>query len=264
MQMVDRIQTMLLRARSADRLFPATIIYNEGWLLRLMLDWFSQQTNIGHSLDFEAGSKWFSEALLPSQFLARTKGDRLAEGWTHADGVIGHVTIGDRALANTSLSPEATQFVVLEAKLFSRLSPRVTNAADYDQAARNMACMAQVLCLANRQPERLPALGFYVIAPREQINLKLFEAQLSKASIQTKVAARVLQYAASDAQKTKEKWFGDWFLPTLHQAEVECFAWENLIEEMRTRDADFGLAFSEFYSDCVQFNRIQEPDLVTR
>ena len=33
--------------------------------------------------------KWYSEALLPSAFLARVREDKLAEFWTHADGVIG-------------------------------------------------------------------------------------------------------------------------------------------------------------------------------
>ena len=62
-------------------------------------------------ISFDAGAKWFSEALLPSQFFARTRDDTLAEGWTHADGVIGHVAIGNAALADTKLSGEAKQFL---------------------------------------------------------------------------------------------------------------------------------------------------------
>jgi hypothetical protein len=62
--------------------------------------------------------------------------DLLAEGWTHADAVIGNVTIGDSALADATLAEGAKQFIVVEAKLFSPLSPRVTNASYFDQAAR--------------------------------------------------------------------------------------------------------------------------------
>src|ERR1051326_9494522 len=116
----ERIYEMLRLANSADRKFPATIFYNEGWLLRLVLDWFSRQDNPSdHPLNFAPCSRWFSEALLPSQFLARDRRDHLAEGWTHADGVIGHVTIGSGALANAALADSASQFLVTEAKLFS-------------------------------------------------------------------------------------------------------------------------------------------------
>src|SRR5579862_1086217 len=187
MYLPERIQQMLLLAGTSDRLFPATIIYNEGWLLRLVLDWFSRQNGTGHLLDFEPGSRWFSEALLPSQFFARSRSDRLAESSTHADGVIGQVAIGDKALANTSLNPSATQFLVTEAKMFSPLSSRVTNANFYDQAARNVACIAEVLCRADRSPAQLSSLRFYLLAPAEQIAVGLFKHQMSKESIEENV-----------------------------------------------------------------------------
>jgi hypothetical protein len=104
---IERINEMLRLAGSENRLFPATIYYNEGWLLRLVVDWFSRNQSTDHRLTFETGAPWFSEALLPSQFF-RTRQrdgferDNLAEGWTHADGVIGHVIIGDASLADTN------------------------------------------------------------------------------------------------------------------------------------------------------------------
>ena len=76
----QRIYEMLCIANSDDRKFPANIFYNEGWLLRLVLDWLSREVVTGHPLDFASGARWFSEALLPSQFLARDRGDHLAEG----------------------------------------------------------------------------------------------------------------------------------------------------------------------------------------
>jgi hypothetical protein len=73
------IQRMLRAASGGRPLFPPTLLYNEGWLLRLVLDWFSRHDVQGHPLSFGAGARWFSEALLPSAFLARHRGDRLAE-----------------------------------------------------------------------------------------------------------------------------------------------------------------------------------------
>ena len=77
--------------------------YNEGWLLRVVLDWFSRHKIPNHLLNFQVNARWFSEALLPLVFLARHRGDPLAENWTHADGVVGHFTIGDQGKADLSL-----------------------------------------------------------------------------------------------------------------------------------------------------------------
>jgi hypothetical protein len=256
----ERINGMLRLASSDDRLFPATLFYNEGWLLRLVVDWFSRTSQAGHALQFTAGARWFSEALLPSQFLARRRPDALAEGWTHADAVIGHVTIGMRALANTELRADALQFIVVEAKLFSPLSPRVTHAAYFDQAARNVACMAEVLSRAGRRPQDLSSLGFFVLAPREQITRQIFSAEMSRASIDQKVKKRVSEYPTPE-RDAKEQWLREWFLPTLSQMKVDCVCWEDIIASIRAQDAEFGSELSEFYGECLRFNRLQEPDV---
>jgi hypothetical protein len=140
---------LLALAGSDQRKFPATELYREGWLLRLILDWFSKNQVDGHPLNFALHSGWYSEARLPSRFLARKRIDDFAEGWTHADGVIGHFEIDHASHARLNLAPEAEQFVVIEAKLFSPLSPGVTKAKYFDQAARSVACIAEVLFQAN-------------------------------------------------------------------------------------------------------------------
>jgi hypothetical protein len=261
MSALDKINGMLRLANTQTRIFPATVFYNEGWLLRLVLDWFSQHAGNEHVLKFAPGARWFSEALLPSQFLARQRADRLAEGWTHADGVIGNVVIGDSALANTKLADGAVQFIVTEAKLFSPLSGRVTNAPDFDQAARNVACIAEVLFRAKQRPEGLSSLGFYVIAPSEQIAGNVFGSKLLKESIRNKVLLRVSQYPSPD-RETKDEWFREWFLPTLIHIKVECLGWEDVINFIGANDASFGSELSDFYLECLRFNRLQEPDLI--
>jgi len=258
---LERIQEMLRLCSTANRLFPATIFYNEGWLLRLVLDWFARQPVGPHALNFVRDARWFSEALLPSQFYPRDMGDQLAEGWTHADGVIGHVTIGDSALADTKLVAGATQLVVTEAKLFSRLSARVKNAAYFDQAARNVACIAEVLHRAQRRPEEFSSLGFLVIAPAEQIAQNLFTSELSVQSIEYKVSRRVCEYA-SPRRETKEMWLHEWFLPTLRHIKIESLSWEQIIDHIRSIDRDFESELSDFYEHCLKFNRLQEREHV--
>jgi hypothetical protein len=149
---LESVQSMLRSASSDQPLFPPTLLFNEGWLLRLVLNWFARHSVKDHPLSFAADARWFSEALLSLAFLARHRGDKPAENWMHADGVIGHFSIGDEGKTDLTLLPNATQFLVLEAKMFSGLSSGVTNARYYDQAARNVACMAEVLCRAERNP----------------------------------------------------------------------------------------------------------------
>jgi hypothetical protein len=57
-----------------------------------------------------------------------------------------------------------SQFVVCDAKMFSPLSPNVTKARGYDQAARTVACMAKALERCPRR-ETFTCVGFYVLAP---------------------------------------------------------------------------------------------------
>ncbi len=123
---------------------PSTELYNEGWLLRLTLDWFKQNGQSAHQLKFFSEAKWYSEARLRSPFLPEYRGDNRAESHTHADGIIGHFDIGLNNKAEATLSKEAKQFIVIEAKLGSNLSPGVKNAPGYDQAARSAACIANL------------------------------------------------------------------------------------------------------------------------
>ena len=82
-----------------------TILYNEGWLLRLVLDWFSTHSAPNHPLSLSENARWFSEALLPSPFRPEHRGDSLGEAWTHADAVIGQFKIGDKG-KNDGLYPK--------------------------------------------------------------------------------------------------------------------------------------------------------------
>src|SRR5262245_13997077 len=112
----------LLEARARPNPpFPPTDLFQEKWLIRLVLDWFARHDNLKHPLQFAPRARWFSEANLPSAFLARRRKDPLVEKWSHADGVIGHFTIGARGKNDLSLAAKATQLKVLEAKIFSPL-----------------------------------------------------------------------------------------------------------------------------------------------
>jgi hypothetical protein len=253
-----RIEQNIVRMLESCRawksaLLPPTALYNEGWMLRLVLDWFAHHPDTP-PLAFAPGARWFSEALLPSRFLPRTRGDALAEAWTHADGIIGQFEIGKDGRAEFQLHSDASQFVLLEAKMLSPLSSGVKHAAGFDQAARSLACMAEVLARADREPADLSDAMFYVIAPEHQVSAGIFTAAIAKESIQGKVAARVAKYQSTQASE----WFDRWFLPTLKRIQVGCVTWEALLKAIAASDHQDGEELSRFYASCLAFNRLPE------
>ncbi len=216
----------------------------------MILDWFARHSVEGHPLSFATNATWFSEALLPSAFLARYRGDKLAENWTHADGVVGHFLIGEEGKADLKLLPEARQFLVLEAKIFSGLSSGVSNARYYDQAARNVACMAEVLRRAGRHPSEITNLGFIVLAPASQIERGIFHKVVQNKSIFEKVRRRAQAYAGA-----QDQWFKEWFRPTWQQINVDCLSWEELIAVTAEYDLPTSDSLRSFFDHCIKFNR---------
>lgn len=246
-----RVHAMLQSLATNSPLLPPTYLYNEGWLLRLLLDWYEAHTDKvpdNHPLVFPSEARWFSEARLPSAFLPRWQGDDKGESWTHVDGAIGHFVVGKARKTDLTLVPDARHFVVLEAKLFSRLSQSTANARYYDQAARNVACIAEVLRHANRQPSSL-RLGFYVLAPESQIRKGIFKKEMDPDGIRLKIAQRVDEWGGPD----KKQWYVDWVVPTIEAATIATVSWEEVIETIVKYDLEAGSALGDFYDQCRQF-----------
>ena len=219
-------------------------------MLRLVLQWFAISNTTGHDLTFAPEARWFSEARLASAFLPRYRGDKLAEGYTHADGVIGHFLIGETGQTELTLLPDTQQFIVVEAKMFSGLSKGTTHAPKYNQAARNVACMAELISRSKRDPSNISSKAFFVLAPREQIDAGVFSDLMERSSLKRVVDERVANY---DPPKTE--WFEQWFLPTLSSMRVCCLAWEDVVAFIKSNDQIFGDDLEIFYNRCLKFNR---------
>jgi hypothetical protein len=253
---LNTINLILARCESEMSSLPPTVLYNEGWMLRLLLEWFSQRPASGHPLDFTKGSIWYSEALIPSAFLPLKRGDQFAESWTHADGVIGHFKIGKNRDTDLTLLPDATTIKVLEAKMLSRLSKGIKHAPYYNQAARNIACIAEILRRADKSPVSMLSVSFYVIAPKFQIDRGFFSAELSKESMKGIVEKRVNEHD-TEHKTDKIKWFQDWFVPTLEKTDIQAISWEEILSYLNDKDSVIGNELSLFYDKCLQYNRFK-------
>lgn len=245
---LTRALQLLQSCGTSDAVLPATALYNEGWMLRLVLDWFARHRHVEHPLQFAAGVRWYSEGLLATQFRARARGDTLAEAWTHADGVIGHFDIvAERG--DVKVNADARQLTVVEAKMFSSLSAGTKRAPSFNQAARNVACIAEVLHLAQVGPAEMDRLGFVVLAPKEQITRGVFAVLTDRDHIMSAIADRVSSYGDD-----KRTWHTEVLLPTVERMRLDVIAWEDIVSTVMEHDQATGSDLQEFLEQCLRFN----------
>lgn len=241
-------------------------------MLRLILDAMQPLDVPGHPLRFLSGSKWYSEALLSSPFRPRLKQDTLSEGLTHADGVIGHFEFRPLTQAGLRLKPDSRQFVVVEAKMFSNLSSGTTNARGYNQAARNVACMAEAIAQSG-MPDPLSSLesvGFIVVAPerskRGHPNTNLEDCVVPE-SIRLAVHNRIAAYEEKSRKETAElrQWETKYFLPLVLRLEKEkslaVLSWEQVIETINAYDPVCGHELKRFYDHCLAYKPSAQPEV---
>jgi hypothetical protein len=62
---LPQINALLEAYAGPEPPFPPTDLFQEKWLIRLVLDWFADH-DLAHHLQFARRARWFSEAYLPS------------------------------------------------------------------------------------------------------------------------------------------------------------------------------------------------------
>lgn len=247
---IDLITDLLRRAHTDDAAFPATTLYEEGWLLRLVLA-ATAKVGGGAPLAFEPGARWYSEARLYSPFAPVRRGDGVGETHTHADAVVGHFRIAPGTKTGFQLLPSATQFIAVEAKIFSGLAKRVTNAPEYDQAARYVACMAHCLATAKVPLTQLTSLAFLVLVPASRRSARL-DGMLDKEAVRKRVAARVARM--QEHRPELRDWMAQHFDPVLDRLVVKPLSWEDVIGGIAAVDAQLGSDIREFYARTLVMN----------
>src|SRR3989304_5034871 len=227
----DRIWTMLQDCISSEkRHFAPTELYNEKWMLRLVLDFIENHGKNEFPLPFSENCSWHSEARLTTFFSARRVGKGLAETHTHADGVIGNFEIGSNGnTTDLHIKRDAKHLVVIEAKMSSKLSAKTTKAKYYNQAARTVACIAKVLRKGGKKKNK-------------------------KETVQKRKDEYKDKHDEQD--KEIEDWWNNWFLPTLEKIEIKPVSWEDVIEKIKEVDNTSGTAIECFYSECKKFNKL--------
>lgn len=241
---LDRITRLLDESASESRHFPATMLYNEGWMLRLVLDWCSSHPSAVEPFVFLPGARWYSEALLPSRFGGK---GRAREGFTHADAVVGHFRLRPSGRGDIELAENATQLSVFEAKMGSLLSTGTSNAPAFNQAARNIACLAHLL--SSGGGPTLQRASFTVVAPQQRIDEGAFEFYLNFESVLECVRARTHMFDGAHDQ-----WFSEQFQPFLPSCSITAVSWEQIIDAIAAVDPRTGEDLHQFLRLCLKYN----------
>ena len=256
--LLQRIHEMLESCATASPVIPCERLYNERWLLCLVLDWFAQhaqddasQSGQGiaeHPLAFMPGARWFSGAHLASPFAKRYKGDRLAARRFQADGLIGHFDVRlKKSKPVIDIQPDAQQFVVIITLLFKPLKPGGKHTRYFDEVANALSCQIETLHRANRYPVDMAQVELVVIAPQAQIDAENIAAALAPATLAHKNQRRVREYHAPQ----KQEWLNEWLLPALDHMRISTISWESLWDTIYAHDPAANREIREFFLHCV-------------
>ena len=231
--------------------FYKTEFYNEGWMLKLAIACLREiNESLSDNLSIiQSASKkgWMSEGRLSAAFTH--------EQSTHADAVLGDIKIDDNSSWGVAISPNRpTEFVVVEAKLGSRLADKTTNAQGFNQAARNMACMALAMHKAkNFLPDDFTA-HFFVVIPEcdgEAIcdaNMKISAAKKviikeAQNNITHKLRTNFIQKDALEEQ--------------LARINAKIITWKSIIQGIQNSShTDMANKLNEFYQQALIANNL--------
>ena len=164
-------------------------VYKETWLLRMVLaklydvtdDFTGDHAEILEVLRKAVHVRWISEGGLRPTLEK--------EGTTWTDAILGNVALrNDPETEKDSGSKRGVEIIhgndnvgviVIEAKVGSKLASRTSNYNDYDQVARNIACLAQ-LVMNGENDKDVAGCRFIVICPHPQsssdYNEKVFDS----------------------------------------------------------------------------------------
>ena len=255
---LERVQHLMELAAGPQRNFAATELYNEGWMLRLVLDWHEQHPGTDSPLALPKGrtARWYSEGRLPTPFRVEHRGTTLGEAQVRVNGIVGHLEVSETH-ADIRLAAKASHFVVIESKMGTGLVESSRFGGRYDQAARTVACMAKALQIAKLPPEKLGTLAFYLVAPEVRVKADVYGDLVSARSIGERVAARHATYRESVKEPAEvDTWFNEWFTPTLAAITLEVLTWEQLLHDVRAADSTFGEGLDTFYHQSLIHNRV--------
>lgn len=230
-----------------DRPFPPSLlIYNEGWLLRAVLQlWASSRENKGLPFSCPKEAALFSEAQLRTPFYKAP----LKETHTHVDGLVGDFTIRDGTKSGIDIKQDFKLLAVFEAKMYSGLAQGTTKIENYSQVSRTIACMINELLTPKKSLAESCSIYYVVLYPKD--STKIRQAQFTKDNIKKEIACRLKDYEASHS--ILEQFNAEWER-FLNLIKIEFKTWEEIIKQINQVELE------TFYRNCVKYGGKEKGD----
>ncbi len=219
-----------------------TEIYNEGWMTRLLVYYSIQEGIKLPFLDFSKVNNWTSEALISSPFV---KASKYREGYTHADMVLGDFDVNYEKRGEVHVTPEPKVFGIIEAKMGSNLSSGTKHVSKYNQASRNIACIAHNTYKWDCD------IFFAVVAPEKKIVDHKIESQIETKFIRQQIEDRYSLYNSDDDVLNNYKSI----MKKVEQCRISTLSYEAWIDLFDTREVKSHL--QDFYCNALKWNRIK-------
>jgi hypothetical protein len=216
-----------------------TIIFNEGWMVRILVEISINERLKFESIDFSDVKNFSSEALIDSPFVRRVKN---RESCTHTDIIFGDFTVNYEEHGKITVNPDAQILGIIEAKMGSGLSKKTTNADDYNQASRSICCLAHN---ADKTPEKC-ALFFIVVAPETTIKKHKIKAQVEYNTIKAQIEKRFDTSHITNNPTIIDK---------IDKCNILVISYEKWIAEIKNQSDK--LLMSGFYEKCKSFNKVK-------
>lgn len=208
-------------------------------------------------MNFQIILRGFLRGLLSSPFQHRTRNDKLAEGKTHADGILGHFIINSGSKADINLIENGNLFSVFEAKLFSSFSSGTKYFPEFNQVSRYISCMAYLNSENSKVRTNYQQFVFTAVFPSERLNEFEFLRNLDKEKIFVDVSKRIEVYQTEGRQQDFDIlsiWFKSQFVPFLDKVLIQQITWESIIDEISSFDNSFGEQLNSYYQECLNHN----------
>jgi hypothetical protein len=229
-----------------------TILFNEGWMVRVLVAVsIEYRINLEH-VSFSDNPCWFSEGLLPSPFLSDKVQRGCGESHTHADMIIGDIKFDQKFECpkggEVSLEKSAQTFGVIEAKMNSPLSMGTTNAPNYCQTSRNVACIAHM----TKDIPTCKHTFFGVVAP--ECKIESIRPLVEKEFMTQQIAERFEKCVFRKEEPYEA------ILAQVRKCASFTISYEEWIEKFKAFSSIHD-ALDTFRKNCYRFNRIRvEPE----
>jgi len=226
-------------------LFPETLIFNEGWLLRSVLkECLAGSGGSGFGfLPFPEGVTAYTEGQLYTPFKARFRGDKLAESHTHIDGIVGDFSITDTK-SGVVLKPDLRYVAGFEAKIYAPIASGTKNVPWYDQLCRTAACLINSILLARPPGSYAAHLAVLYAEDKQRIDPSLY----TKDYVEKQISKRLQGFLETREPGDVVERFARGWRDVVDHLRIHFHTWEQVLADIGSGE------LSEFYEVCKKFN----------